>query len=101
MSYFNNYNTTFNATNYYTTLGDFTNMYVDLGTVYVDLSYNQTINGVKTYLNAPMTNYPTLSYQLTNKQYVDDTFDLINIKLTMPIVNNNSMNLVQTVNTEC
>lgn len=88
MSYFNNYNTTFNTTNYYTTLGDFTNVYVDLGTVYADLSFNQTINGLKSYSIAPMTNYPTTSYQLTNKQYIDDNFDIINYKVTIPISNN-------------
>lgn len=78
----------YNPTNYYTTLGDYSNVYVDLGTVYVDLSYNQTIQGIKTYGIAPMTNYASAPYQLVNKQYIDDNYNTINYKVTMPVVNN-------------
>ena len=78
----------YNPTNYYTTLGDYTNVYVDLGTVYVDLSYNQTIQGVKTFGTAPMTNYANAPYQMVNKQYIDDNYNPINYKVTMPVVNN-------------
>jgi len=80
----------YNPTNYYTTLGDYTNVYVDMGTVYVDLSYNQTIQGVKSYGTAPMTNYANAPYQFVNKQYIDDNYNPINYKVTMPIVNNNN-----------
>lgn len=78
----------YNPTNYYTTLGDYSNVYVDLGTVYVDLSYNQTIQGIKTYGTAPMTNYASAPYQLVNKQYIDDNYNTINYKVTIPVVNN-------------
>jgi hypothetical protein len=78
----------YNPTNYYTTLGDYSNVYVDLGTVYVDLSYNQTIQGIKTYGTAPMTNYASAPYQLVNKQYIDDNYNTLNYKVTMPVVNN-------------
>jgi hypothetical protein len=78
----------YNPTNYYTTLGDYTNVYVDMGTVYVDLSYNQTIQGVKSFGTAPMTNYANAPYQIVNKQYIDDNFNPINYKVTMPVVNN-------------
>jgi hypothetical protein len=62
----------YNPTNIYTNQSNTTNYYTDIGYVFTDISYSQTINTVKTFSAPPVsTVLPTLSNQLVPKIYVD------------------------------
>ena len=62
----------YNPTNIYTTRSNTTNYYTDIGYIFTDVSYSQTINVTKTFAVQPVsTILPTLPNQLVPKIYVD------------------------------
>jgi hypothetical protein len=62
----------YNSTNIYSTQSNTTNYYTDIGYIFTDISYNQTINTSKTFAVSPVSvSMPAVSSQLATKAYVD------------------------------
>jgi hypothetical protein len=79
----------YNPTNVLTTQSNTTNYYTDIGYIFADTSYNQTIDASKTFSQLPVSSAtPTLSNQLITKTYADTT---IAAKTNTVITNNPSV----------